>query len=341
MANDPKLIGVHGVQLLLESSYAGGGSPGATDAILIDEEAEAVVQYVHSGERTGSPGSGAPRRRLVPSGGFVDGLSLMIAGRGAGVAYDSSPLVVPFDTYVAMRICGYDAAIDITGGAEKVTFTPSGGPPMGGTFASAVGLFYAAMESVKLKGLIGDLKVSMKDAGPLMFNPVLKGILDTLNADAVVPTMTYGDATLDPPKCVSIGHTITPSGGSAFTPKLRSWDFAGNRKSGAARNNRNAAGHSGFAQGVDRDPTINMTIERVDAATFNPPALFAAATVCDLVYTVPGSNYNKIKFRAQRCQLAEPPKPGRDDPLALWDLVWKPHGSTLALNDDHSFEFGI
>lgn len=325
-----KLLDIYGARLKLEASYLGGGTTAATDAVLLAEPAVAGIDYTNKADRPNAPGTGARRDRLAPTGLILtDGLTLKTEVRGPGTAYSASNL--PLDQHVLLRISGHTHVVDTTPSAEKVTYTPASALA---SMASAIAELYGRAELLTLIGAYADLELDMpEDGGPLIAMAHLRGVPSALPSDASLPALTYFAATSLPPKCDSVVLTI---GGVSL--KVRRWNFKANRVISGPRSNRNAVGHSGFAMSPNRNPTVTMTVEAVDLATFNPYTKRNTAVKEIMTFTIPGADYKKFQFNALQSQCVNV-QPAGDDVLALWDLTYECKASGLAADDDYSLVY--
>ncbi len=104
----------------------------------------------------------------VPPSGHGGSASLPHRWKGTGAAYSVS--VRPHNADFALQIAGFDAATDITGSAEKVTYTPT---PDSTTPKSASMEFWCAqvdgtgnLEKRVLSAAIADIEMAFSDKAP-------------------------------------------------------------------------------------------------------------------------------------------------------------------------------
>jgi hypothetical protein len=162
----------------------------------------------------------------------------------------------------------------------------------------------------------------------MVFDFALMGLVG-LPSDVSVPSITY--ATVQPPKCESIGLTI-----GAWSPVVRSLGF----KKNVARSPRadvNSAGHRGFAMGR-RAPELEIVVEAAALATFDPYTARRNATSFAVGFTVGDTQYNRIEFGAAQAQVTGVQE-GEDAEAALWTLTLRCPVSGLAANDDYFIRF--
>src|SRR4051812_21177752 len=120
-----KSIVIHGMTCLVEASYNAGGSPAtSTDGVQLAELPQLVPDWANDGARAMPPGTTGYQRRVGASGRFATA-SFKAEPKGAGAAYSAS--VTP-NIHKLLRAAGFDAAVTVTGGSEKWTYTPTPGP---------------------------------------------------------------------------------------------------------------------------------------------------------------------------------------------------------------------
>lgn len=338
MAEVTKLNTLIGLLLKLEGSYAAGGSvSSATDGFLLAEPATPTLEYIHDGSHQAPPGMTGYLKRVAPSGrGFT--VPVKHEAKGPGAAYSAS--VLP-SVHVALRIAGFDAAIDTTGGAEKVTYTPSPGAV---SFASALAEFYARQQKWPGTGIYATLD-RIGAEGPVvpLFEFTMRGLAGAI-ADAVVPAITYPALTISPPKATSIAFAL---GNYSANAVVRKWALEGASPASGARANQNSTGHQGFARGGRRTPVLNVTIEApaLTGSPFHasggldPYQLYDAATEVDCQLTVGATQYNKYKIQPGKVQLMGPPEEDEDEGGALWTLKLQCNPTAINNNDDVSIIF--
>src|SRR5581483_7647925 len=146
-AKSPRILGLTGK---LEASYGAGGAPSAsTDGIQLAETPQITIGYGYNGDRPAPPGTMGYQRRAQPNGRTAS-VPFKAEVKGAGAAYSSS--VVP-SIHTLLRICGFDAAVTTTVGAEKWVYTPTPGPV---GYGSGVFNAYARGELYPLTGAYAD-----------------------------------------------------------------------------------------------------------------------------------------------------------------------------------------
>src|SRR5919108_140678 len=94
----------------------------------------------------------------------------IIIGLLGKVEASYSASVLP-SLHTLLRIAGFDAAIDVTGGAEKVTYTPTPGQT---GFGSGVFDAYGRGQKFPLTGGYADLKISAEDENAPLFEFILR-----------------------------------------------------------------------------------------------------------------------------------------------------------------------
>lgn len=312
-----------GVKGVVEASYGAGGSPGATDAILVVEDPDVVGEYAHDGSRNGR-NTGLKKVKASGRFGSVDLLHEMAGG---GAAYSAS---VKPSMHLFLLMAGYAAALDSTLGAEKYTYTP-----VRRGFSSGALEVFSKGEKHALSGAYCNL--SCEADGPVvpLWTAAVQGLLAD-PADALVPTLTY------PSVLPSKAETITLSVGSFLTAVARRFSFNLNREM-SGRNDQNSGGHAGFHLG-DLNPQLEVFVEKTarvaspyhTVAGLDPEKLFGAGSAIALSLQVGGTKYERWKITSAAAQLAESPDEDSDGSVAMWRLVFDLKPSAPHLADGHS-----
>lgn len=328
---DPKQVNLWGLLAKLEGSYNGGGALVAgTDGQWLLEPFVADLPYVHEGTRAQqAPGSGNTFKRLKPTGLMITG-SPKFEGRGSGVAYSAS--VFPPDVHVFLRASGHSFATDVTGGAEKQTYSPQS--LNDSSWSSIVCEGYARNQKYPFQAVYCDCNFEVDGDGPLVFEFPFKGIA-TLPTDVTLPAITYQALTVTPPKAESAVLNI--HGVSSLV--VRNVKFKKNQSISGPRANQQVASFAGFGM-AGRNPTFEMTVEAVALATLNPYTLRDAGTVLSaLNYQIgPSGAYNRIKFNAPTAQIVDV-KDDQDGPTALWVITAECKPSSPILSDDYTIAY--
>lgn len=339
MPEATKLPTVIGMLLKLEASYAAGGSVAAgSDGFLLAEPAVPTLEYLHDGAHAAPPAITGFQRRVAPSGEQFS-VPVKHEAKGPGAAYSASVLPTP---HIPLRIAGFDAAVDTTGGAEKVTYTPTPGAV---GFGSALAEFYARQQKWPGTAIYATLD-RITAEGPVvpMWEFTLHGLPGAI-ADATVPSITYPALTIDPPKATNIGFTL---GNFASNAIVKRFELVMDGPTPTPRANQNASsGHAGFARGGRRQPILTVCVEATalqstpyhHANGLDPYNLFKAATELDCSLTVGGTQYNKFKIQPGKVQLAGPPEEDEVDGVACWVLRLQCNPTSINNNNDVSIIF--
>ena len=320
-----KLALILGALAKLEGSYAAGGTVStATDGLLLAELADLNEDFAHDGSRAKPPGTSGNLPNVAPAGSFVE-TTLKAEPRGFGAAYSASNLP---PEHVMMRIAGHDAAITLTGGLEKVVYTPT---PGDSTFASALLGLYSRGSLWMLKGAYADW-VWGADGPKVPLSEYAIKALFTSVADASVPSITYPASAVQSPVAANIAFTI----GGVSTLVVKKFQFKKNR-SLSPRLDMNSGGHAGFAVGR-RGPTLEVTIEEPATATYDARAKRRSAVSEALSLTIGSVQYNRDKLTAPAAQLISV-KPSTEETTATLDLVYQLNPSAVGLNDEYARTF--
>lgn len=319
-----------------EASYNAGGSlSAATDGLLLDEPVKIAASYAYDGGRPAPPAILGSQRRVSPAGRVV-ALSPKFSAKGPGIAYTAS--VLP-NIHVPLQIAGFDAAVDVTGGAEKVTYTPT---PITGTHSSMVASVYGRGQLYPVQGIFSDLTITAD--GPVVptWEFAMQGLAGTAFSEIALPAITYPALTIDPPKATNIVFTL-----GAFTGGIiRKFSYKHNRTPAPALD-LNAGGHGGFRPGK-RNPTIEVTFENTGfattpftgASTIDPYQLYdTGGNVACSIGPIGGTQYNKWKITAGAVQVMAAPVDDEDGPTALITLSLQLNPTTLNANDDITIVF--
>lgn len=326
----PTIIGLLGK---LEASYNAGGSLStSTDGIQLAGPATPTLDYAFDGERRPPPAITGYQRRLTPQGRACS-VTLPHEAKGAAAAYNGTTNV--FSARTLLRLCGFDVALDATGGAEKETYTPT--PGMTG-FGSGLFEAYARGQKYPIQAAYGDLSVTFDDNSAPLMEVAIRGLVGAIT-DTTVPAITYPTLTTDPAKAAG----ITLSLGNFVNAVVRRGKFTLGRQIGARRNQNSAAGHAGFSPGR-RTPVLELTVEATAftttpfhaASAIDPYNLYDAATLLDCQLQFGSTQYNRWKIKPGKVQLMAPPTEDEDEGGALWSLRLQCNPTTLNGNDDVS-----
>lgn len=321
MAAPAKLVTVHGTLFKLEGSYGAGGSLStATDGVQADELPKFSPGYVNKGDRPRPPGMLGYQRKLPPSGKFIE-FPFKHAPKGTGTAFTASN----FWTFHAMlRACGYDAVVDVTGGSEKWTYTPTPGPT---GYASGVASLYGRGELWPATGILGDFTWGFKGPEAPVFDFAFKGLLGAYT-DVGVPTITYPNATLSAPKAISVPFTLF--GVSQATLREATIKLG---RTFQPRADVVSGGHLGFAP-ISRTPTLEVLVETPLIATQDFFQAWEQATNSAWLLTVGATQYLRMKWSGAAAQIMQEPKLEDDGAIALTRLTLQLNPSSPTANDD-------
>lgn len=318
-AAQPKTTTLYGLLIKPEASYnAGGAVAGATDGVLLSEPAEMTINYMNDGARGRDPGSGATRKRVKPSGRSGE-TTFKVEGRGRGEAYAAGAMP---EANALLRASGHAAALDVTVGAETVTYTPISDPT---TFASSTAEAYARGQKYPLTGILCDFNFTAEAGDRLMLEFPTLGLVG-IPSDTAVPAISYPGA--DPPKVENIALTL-----GAYSPVVQSVNFKAGRKR-TPRKNGNATAHGGWAMG-GRESTLEIVIEAEALGTWNPYQLREDGTSVAVSMVIGSVKYNIIEFTAPVAQIITV-QDGSDDEVATWTITLSLAPSAPGENDDYS-----
>lgn len=336
MAAPSKLVTIYALLAKLEASYGAGGAPSpTTDGILLEERPKLTLAYANDGARPATGLALGHQRRVKPTGATVS-FSAKHAAKGAGAAYSASVWPSP---HVLLRAAGFDAAVDVTGGAEKYTYTPTPGPT---GYASAVLSAYLRGELMPITGALADL-TSWSFDGPHVpvFEFALQGLRGAIS-DANVPAVTYPGLALDAPRAVNVAFTLGNLTGAVVRKAMLKFG----REISPRLDVNAGGGHAGFAPGA-RKPMLEVTYETpalaltpfTAASTIDPYSLYEAGTEVAASLNIGSTQYDKYNWAFAKAQVAQAPEEDEDGPVALTKLTLQLNPSTIGANDELSLVF--
>lgn len=337
-----KQVIVMGAMAKTEASYAAGATvAGATDGVLLAQEAKMAYNFEFPGDREPAIASGAPFRRVAPKARTVK-VPLVIEPRGAGGAYGAA--VVPFDTHVLLQIAGHSATL-----VNGVSWTYA---PISAAWTSGYLEAYSRGQKWPVVGCYSDFGFTIEKSGIPHFMFDVQGRLDTSPTDVAVPAITY-NSTVFPPEGEGLAVVI----GNYTSAKVRKIEFKKNQVIAPRIDISSAApvqGHAGFGMGRrNAEITIELEAETLTAAspwtaagTLNPYELLAGGyqtapaqpVSVSVSFTVGVTAFNKWVFTAPQCYLIDVQE-SEDGPAAIWTLKFQCVSSTPVLDDDYSILF--
>lgn len=296
-----------------------------------DRNVGAPLQYAYLYDGNIGPSIGAlgNLKRIGPSGLSLKG-PLPFLMRTSGAAYSAA--VVP-SLHRPLKASGFDATVDITGGAEKWTYSPTAG---GSTFTSLTANLYTRGEKLIAIGVVGSIKLDAPDLAPPVWSFDFNGI-GTLPTDSACPVITYPNAAVAPTPAANFQLTMGSLVTNAVVRKS-SFDLARKVKE---RLNQSAAGsHAGFAPD-DRDPIMTVTLERTAlvGTPFTSASAFDAWNLRDsgqniaAILQYGSAQYLRTKINFPQAQVIDV-KDSNDGPVATVDLTIAAYNSTPTSNDD-------
>lgn len=331
----PKTHNAWGMMAKPEATY---GNPealgGANDGILLADMPDFDFdQWLFDGARVRSPGGGGIAS--VPKAGQFGTMTLPVDAIGAAAAYSAS--VLP-NMRTLLRACGLDQVVDTTGGSEKVTYSMEIGPT-GLDSLTCEG--YKAGQKYPLSGAYGTFEVGAE--GPVIPRWVftLMGIVTAPVSDAAIPAITYPATTILPPIFDKTQAVI----GSWAVPVIRGFNFTLNRSHDTPRADawHTAGSHRGFTPGL-YDPTLELTVERVALATFNPYSIRDAGTLIRAELNVGSVQYNRWKLgggssgQSATAQIVSV-EDAEDGPASTWVLTLKYRPTSYIAHDGFIIRF--
>lgn len=321
----------------LEASYRAGGSVStSTDGIMCPEAPTVVPGYAHDGSRQGkAPGTGGSLKRVARSGRFAE-VTIPHEFAGAGAAYSAS--VFP-SMHALLRASRFDAAVDVTGSAEKWTYTPSAF----GSWASLLAEINTRGENSVLKGLL----LRMRVGGELGNIPRAEftgmGVMASPATDQALPSVDYAAAGKSqdktPAKAVQTNITI----GNFAPARVKDFELEQVVTIDPLAIDNTTGEHGGFTYGVEQQFFLRMLVEATAqtgspfhaAAALDPHRLADAATAVAIAMTIGSAQYSRWKISAANAQLVD--DPWQDESSAAhWNLRFQLMPSAVTANDELS-----
>ncbi len=338
MSSDKTLL-QYGVQGKIETAYGDGAAPASTEGILSLEPPEIDHSYANDGNRGRAPEGGNLLR--VAKSGLTGQLELQTHAYPGGVAYSAS--VYP-SIHDLLRMCGFDATVDVTGAAESWTYSPISS--ISNLESGSLVIFNRGQKAL-LKGVYGNVQMSFDGPEIPIWTFDLKG-LETAGVEWVAgdPTpfgsgtlITYRNFSVGPPKAVNVNLAL-----GAFTGAvLRSCEFNLGRDVSSRVDDNASGAHAGFTPG-NRDPRLTVLIEAttlgtIGAAVIDPYALAAAGTALDVGLTIGyGTQYERFTINLDQMTIDDV-NDVDDGPTAMWELELVAGVSTPAAEDDVEIVF--
>ncbi|NOT08398.1 MAG: hypothetical protein HOP28_09355 [Gemmatimonadales bacterium] len=334
-----KNVNVAGVLLKEETTYAAGQTLSAsTDGFELwmpGKEASIIEDgYLDDGDMGLQLGGLGSAPRVPPAGKDAKG-TLKTFFRGPGVAYAAN-VFAPIQP--ALKAAGYDVALDVTGGAEKRTYTPTAE----GSALTSLGMegYHRGGKRV-IGGAFLDFMVEWSDAKPPRISFPFNGIRIADVTDAALPAITYPYQSIQPPGGASVVLVL----GSFAAAVVRSGSFKNNREISNVRPNLNAAGyHAGYQPGP-RKPALQMLIEETalvgtpfhTSAGIDHRLLREAVTSFAVTLQIGTAAYKRLKGSFPTCQLVDY-KEVESNKVAAVDLTLQINPSSPSANDDQSWK---
>jgi hypothetical protein len=257
---------------------------------------------------------GIPRGRIMR-------LEFIVQLIGAGAAYASGTPVRP-DVDALLRACGLSRTHVDTGGSESVSYA------LADTSHSSCTIWaYTGGDLLKIVGCRGNPTWEMLAGGLGQIRFEMMGMLSTAPAETGVISGTY-DAVV-PPANVNIGLTVTPSGGSGWTPRVsRASCTPGNRI--VRLDDVNSADGIESFEIADRAPRFTMTCRKPDLTDYTLYARSLAQTAHAIIATVGSTQYNRVDLDIAAAYLMTDPGWSVEDGFVnneleyqLQDMIWR------------------
>lgn len=284
----------------------------AADAIRLATSFEPTMDWVSrneaEGEQTGGKGT-------FPSGvkaGRIYRYPLRRRMRGPGTAY--SGVNLPEEDAFLMAILGTRTVVT-TGGAETVTYSGADeGEALLTVLAQSLKKQFKATDCVPSSASIQweagkyiELVIELMGVG---IAPTQQA-LEAATLDSVVPPVgRAGVCTLNGVALKSIKGTLD-FGLANADPILDG-----------------TAGDAWIGSAVtDRKPSVNLEVQIVPLATFDPYALAAASTVMPWVYDHGGAQYNNVRLEADKLEIKDVKEVNRGG-IKAWSIDGMIHRAT-------------
>jgi hypothetical protein len=339
MATPVKTLATIGLMTKAEATYGAGGSvsPGTNtdcDQLAYDSPNGAPCSYTEDFDGTISinPGGPAALKDLAPSARVFTG-SFPIQFRGPQAAYAAN--VKMRGMHVLVQANGWDATLDTTVNAEKVTYTITPGPT---GFTSVFGNLITAGESFPFtSGFTTGWKCTMEGDKPPIHTFDVIGLLGDPVDSSAANTLTY--FANSPPKFESAVVTI----GSFLLPDVVKvvWD-AGRAAPSPRLLGTASLAHAGWWPSTQVNPTLTITVERTaliggppfhTTAGLNPYQLRKRMDNYAVSVQLGTLQYNRITWNFPQAQLTKAVQLGANGSVATWELEFSAYTSTPIAND--------
>lgn len=271
---------------------------------------ELQISYLDDGDRSDEQHAGmgvAGQGERVGRWGQID---VALAIKGGGADYFGGANKPEWDAF--LRAAGFSATVTGGAGAGVITYTTLDS----GAFERLAIYCQSANKLYKLIDCIALPKVSAEAAKRGIFTFTVVGKLVAEPAENVFAAQTL--LSLAAPAFHSQAITI----GAFATPVVRKLDL----DIGTVHTPRPSAGatdgHAGF-EITDRRVKLNMEIEVVPLASFNPYAIskqaYPGATDTKVNFQIGAAAFNRVKFALGQWAFATPPNSDNSG-LATWNL---------------------
>lgn len=242
-----------------------------------------------------------------PSAGQLVNFDWRLPLRGAGAAYSSSTPVRP-EADPFLRASGFSRTHVDTGSSESVSYAFADT-----SHSSAAAYLYAAGKRFVVLGMRGNMTLEGAVGQPAFARFALQGMLAGVT-EASVPSMTL--TSIIAPVMKGIALTLTPSGQSAWTPKVPGFELTTGHAVDRADDVNAADGVEGFFIGAT-EPRFSFTPRTKDLTTYDAWVYAQSRLIHTLDATInPSVQYNRLVIDCDDARLLNPPQPAEDGNFA-------------------------
>lgn len=308
----PKLVNRYVVWGRTEATEGVPVSLTTADAILVVDKPDVTTDYTLDGSR------GHPTLPRIPKGGRFHTVSLVHEVAGGSIAYSATQLPSP---HTLLRVCGFDATVDTTAGAEKVTYAPS--VPVnagGGGYTSGSFDVYHRGQRWRMTGTHGQFELAFENGGLAKLTAALSGVSVALPVDANVPALTFPASQLaDPAKADGFNLQI----GSFAPARVKTLSLKQERDIKPRMMENAAARHGGFSPGGQPTYTLEALVESEALAAYNPYQVTELCQRAALSFAIgTGALYRGFRVEAPNAQLVGTAEQDEEN-TAAWSFTFE------------------
>lgn len=297
----PTSLRLHALLVKKEGTYGVDPTPGTGDGVRIStpDGLWPLLRPVHhwpNHRNDAASNSLVPVKPGVPVGRFVE-IEIPWEMKGKGSAYAAEGDI---EANPLLQACGLSVAVDVTGGAEKITYTMADTGHAGATLYG-----YAGALRYIVTGCRGNLVWPLRAGENANWPFRMMGMLSANPTTQAVPSATY-DSSL-PPVGKAAAFTINP--GASWSPDVLEAEFTIGNEPQIVEDASAADGINEISLEAGRDPRLTCTVRKDALTDYDPSALLTAVTSHLIDWTHGQSQYNRAKLDINESYLLNEPEP--------------------------------